>query len=261
MEHGEIALQGQFLLGSNYTFLVKVCHEGREIPAIYKPARGENPLWDFPEASLAGREVAAYLVSEALAFDFVPLTVLRADGPFGPGSLQQLIEYDPNYHYFTFSASDRQRLRPVILFDLLVNNADRKGSHLLIEKSTNKLWLIDHGLCFHAADKLRTVLWDFAGEPIPEELQAALRIFRSSLHPSLPSPVPACPGGQSRAALSQAGQAPLPSTLHVSLSTTLAPYLQPDELASLAARANRLLADPVFPHPPEDRRAYPYPPL
>jgi len=253
LENGEINLQGQFLLGSNYSFLVKVRHEGQEIPAIYKPARGEQPLWDFPEASLAGREVAAYLVSQALGFGFVPLTVLRADGPFGPGSLQQFIEFDPNYHYFTFSESDRQRLRPVVLFDLLVNNADRKGSHLLIEKGTNKLWLIDHGLCFHAEDKLRTVLWDFVGEPIPEELQAALRIFRFSLHPSLRSPVPK--------ALAQAGQAPLPSTLHVSLSTTLAPYLQPDELAALAARAEALLINPIFPHPPEDRRAYPYPPL
>jgi hypothetical protein len=261
LEQGELELKGQFLLGSNYTFLINIHHEGEEIPAVYKPQRGENPLWDFPEASLAWREVAAYLVSEALGFSFVPLTVLRADGPFGPGSLQQFIEYDPAYHYFTFSECDRQRLRPVVLFDLLVNNADRKGSHLLIEKDTNKLWLIDHGLCFHAKDKLRTVLWDFAGEPIPEELQAALRIFRFSLHPLLRSPVPACSDGQARAALAQAGQAPLPSTLHVSLSTTLAPYLQPDELVALAARADRLLADPVFPHPPEDRRAYPYPPL
>jgi uncharacterized repeat protein (TIGR03843 family) len=244
LENGEIALQGQFLLGSNYTFLITIHHEGAEIPAVYKPQRGENPLWDFPEASLAGREVAAYLVSEALGFDFVPLTVLRADGPFGPGSLQQLIEYDPNYHYFTFSASDRQRLRPVVLFDLLVNNADRKGSHLLIEKSTNKLWLIDHGLCFHAEDKLRTMLWDFAGEPIPEDLLATLRAFRSTLRYA-----------QGRL-LHPARSAP-----HAPLSTTLAPYLQPDELAALAARADRLLADPVFPHPPEDRRAYPYPPL
>jgi len=236
LENGEIKLQGQFLLGSNYTFLVKVRHEGQEIPAIYKPARGERPLWDFPEASLAGREVAAYLVSEALGFNFVPLTVLRADGPFGPGSLQQSIEYDPNYHYFTFSESDRQRLRPVALFDLLVNNADRKGSHLLIEKGTNKLWLIDHGLCFHAEDKLRTVLWEFAGEALPDELLATLRTLRSILAHSRSAP-------------------------HAPISTTLPSYLQPEELASLAARADCLLANPVFPHPPEDRRAYPYPPL
>ena len=235
LTHGEIELKGQFLLGSNYTFLVTVHHEGVEIPAVYKPQRGENPLWDFPEASLAGREVAAYLVSEAMGLGFVPLTVLR-DGPFGPGSLQQFIEYDPSYHYFTFSESDHQRLRPVALFDLLVNNADRKGSHLLVEKGTNKLWLIDHGLCFHAEDKLRTVLWDFAGEPVPDELLAALRAFRSTLSSPL-------------------------STLLPPRSTPLAPYLTPAELAALAVRADRLLANPVFPHPPEDRRAYPYPPL
>jgi uncharacterized repeat protein (TIGR03843 family) len=129
LEKGEISLQGQFLLGSNYTFLVTVHHDGQEFPAVYKPTRGEQPLWDFPEASLARREVAAYLVSEALGFGLVPLTVLR-DGPLGPGSLQQFIEYNPNYHYFNFKPADRQLLRPVVLFDLLINNADRKGSHV-----------------------------------------------------------------------------------------------------------------------------------
>ncbi|MCX6036355.1 MAG: hypothetical protein NTW99_00365, partial [Chloroflexi bacterium] len=161
LENGEVSLQGQFLFGSNYTFLVTVRHAGQEVPAVYKPRRGEQSLWDFPAASLAGREVAAYLVSEALGFGFVPLTVLR-DGPFGPGSLQQYIEHNPNLHYFTFKPADRQRLRPAALFDLLVNNADRKGGHILLQKRTRKLTLIDHGLCFHAEDKLRTVIWDFA---------------------------------------------------------------------------------------------------
>jgi len=228
--NGEIALQGQFMLGSNYTFLVTVHHEGAETPAVYKPQRGENPLWDFPEASLARREVAAYLVSEALGFGFVPLTVLRADGPFGRGSLQQFIDYNPNYHYFTFTPADRQRLRPAALFDLLVNNADRKGSHFLIQKRTRRLYLIDHGLCFHEEDKLQTVLWDFAGEPIAEDLLSALAAFRSTLStPSLPA--------------------------------ALEPYLSPNEIAALASRTERLLANPIFPHPPEDRRAFPYPPL
>jgi len=232
LQSGKIELRGQFLLGSNYTFLVNVRHEGALIPAVYKPQRGENPLWDFPEASLAGREVAAYLVSEALGLNLVPLTVLRLDGPFGPGSLQQFVEYDPHYHYFTFSEIDRQPLRPAAFFDLLVNNADRKGSHLLIEKGTGKLWLIDHGLCFHAEDKLRTVLWDFAGGVIPADLLTALASLRSTL------------------------RAPH-SSLHASLST----FLTSAELAALVARADHLHANPVFPHPPEDRRAYPYPPL
>lgn len=228
LENGEVSLQGQFLLGSNYTFLVTVRHAGQEVPAVYKPMRGEQLLWDFPAASLAGREVAAYLVSEALGFGFVPLTILR-DGPFGPGSLQQYIEHNPNLHYFTFKPADRLRLRPVALFDLLVNNADRKGGHVLLQKRTRKLYLIDHGLCFHAEDKLRTVIWDYAGEDMPPELISALKTFRS--------------------------------LLHLSLSAALQQYLHPEEIAALSARLDALLASPVFPHPPEDRRSFPYPPL
>jgi uncharacterized repeat protein (TIGR03843 family) len=228
LEHGEITLKGQFMLGSNYTFLVTVRHAGEEIPAVYKPMRGEQSLWDFPEASLAGREVAAYLVSEALGFGFVPFTILR-DGPFGPGSLQEYIEHNPNIHYFTLKPADRPRLRPVALFDLLVNNADRKGGHILLQKRTRKLYLIDHGLCFHAEDKLRTVIWDFAGEVIPLELISALEMFRS--------------------------------LLRLNLSAALQPYLTPQELAALDVRLEALLASPVFPAPPEDRRSFPYPPL
>ena len=228
LQDGEIELHGQFLLGSNYTFLVNVHHEDQTLQAVYKPMRGEQPLWDFPEASLAGREVAAYLVSEALGFHFVPFTTLR-DGPFGPGSLQQFIPYDPNYHYFSFSPADRLRLRPVALFDLLINNADRKGSHLLIEEGSDHLWLIDHGLCFHEEDKLRTVIWDFAGEPIPSDLLAVLEPLRNGL----------------------------PAALY----SDLQPHLGLEEINAIAARARHLLDTSLFPSPPEDRRAYPYPPL
>jgi hypothetical protein len=228
LENGEISLQGQFLLGSNYTFLVTVLHNGREIPAVYKPRRGEQPLWDFPEASLAGREVAAYLVSQALGFGMVPLTLLR-NGPLGPGSLQQYIQHNPNLHYFSFKPADRERLRPVVLFDLLVNNADRKGGHILLQKRTRRLTLIDHGLCFHAEDKLRTVVWDFAGEPFPAALQTALQGFRSRLEEDL--------------------------------ANQLAPYLSPLEVAALAERARALQQSPVFPEQPRDRRSFPYPPL
>lgn len=228
LTHGEIELKGQFLLGSNYTFLVKVKHGDKEFPAVYKPMRGEQSLWDFPEASLAGREVAAYLTSEALGFGFVPLTVLR-DGPFGPGSLQQYIEHNPDIHYFTFKPADRTRLRPVALFDLLVNNADRKGGHILVQKRTRKLYLIDHGLCFHAEDKLRTVIWDFAGEELPADLVSTLKTFRS--------------------------------VLRLSLSPALEQYLLPEEITALDARLETLLARPVFPVPPEGRRSFPYPPL
>jgi hypothetical protein len=228
LEQGEIDLQGQFILGSNYTFLVTVRYQGQETTAVYKPMRGQQTLWDFPAASLAGREVAAYLVSQALGFGFVPLTVLR-EGPFGPGSLQQYIDHSPNLHYFSFKPTDRQRLRPVALFDLLVNNADRKGGHILLQKYTRKLYLIDHGLCFHEEDKLRTVIWDFVEENLPAELVTALENFHKLLNHRF--------------------------------SSELEPYLNLQEIAALEARLKALLARPVFPAPPEDRRAFPYPPI
>ena len=230
LTHGDIELKGQFTLGYNYTFLVSVHHEGVKYPAVYKPSRGERPLWDFPDNTLAGREAAAYLVSQSLGWELVPLTIMRDEAPLGPGSLQQFIEHDPNYHYFNFREPDRQRLRPVALFDLLVNNADRKGGHILIQKCTRHLYLIDHGLCFHEEDKLRTVLWDFAGEDIPEELTAALTVFRAEL--STPS---------------------LPAALEL--------HLSPGEIVALGSRAETLLKTRTFPLPPEDRRAFPYPPL
>ena len=232
LQEGELELKGQFMFGSNYTFLVTVHHAGRDVPAVYKPVRGEQPLWDFPDNTLCRREVAAYLVSEALGFHFVPYTTLRPDGPFyGPGSLQQFIECDPEYHYFNFSDADKQRLRPVVLFDLLANNADRKGSHILIEKGTDKLWVIDHGLCFHHEEKLRTVLWDFAGEPIPGDLLSCLAAF-----------------------------APLLAT-GSEFRTSLKPYLSAREISALSARTKALLHVKMFPSPPHDRRAYPYPPI
>ena len=224
LEQGDYEIAGQFVLGSNYTFLVTVRHKGREYPAVYKPTRGEQPLWDFPENTLAGREVAAYIVSEQLGFHIVPFTTLRADGPYGAGSLQQLIEYDPEYHYFNFSDEDKQRLRPVVLFDLLCNNADRKGSHVFFEKDTHKLYAIDHGICFHEDNKLRTVLWDFAGQKIPEDLLAPL----SGVKGLLPS---------------------------------LEPYLTPGERSALCSRAESILKKRVFPRQPRDRRALPWPPL
>ena len=224
LQHGNYEIKGQFALGSNYTFLVTVQDKGKEYSAVYKPLRGEQPLWDFPENTLAGREVAAYLVSESLGFHMVPFTTLREDGPYGAGSLQQFIEYDPDYHYFSFTDEDRQFLKPVVLFDLLCNNADRKGSHVFFENDTHKLYAIDHGICFHEDDKLRTVLWDFSGQKIPKELL-------------------------SRLSLSQ------------SLLTELEPYLNPREISALCARADSILKKGVFPRQPRDRRALPWPPL
>jgi len=224
LQHGNYEIKGQFALGSNYTFLVTVQYKGKEYSAVYKPLRGEQPLWDFPENTLAGREVAAYLVSESLGFHMVPFTTLREDGPYGAGSLQQFIEYDPEYHYFNFTEADKQLLKPVVLFDLLCNNADRKGSHVFFENGTHKLYAIDHGICFHEDDKLRTVLWDFSGQKIPGDLLSRLSLSRSLL-------------------------------------TDLERYLKPREISALCARAESILKKGLFPRQPRDRRAMPWPPL
>lgn len=230
LEQGQITIQGEFLWGSNYTFLVQVEHEGQTLKAVYKPTRGERPLWDFPKASLARREVAAFLVSEVLGWNLVPPTVYRRQAPIGPGSLQLYVEHDPEYHYFNFSQVDRQRLRPVALFDLLINNADRKGSHLLIDENRH-LWLIDHGICFHREEKLRTVIWDFSGEEIPVDLYADLGRLCQEL------------------------------SADSEFVKNLRAYLNQDEIAALAARAQNLLASGRFPDPHPNRRPYPWPPV
>jgi len=230
LQSGEITIKGKFVWGSNYTFLAEVCEQADVIQSVYKPSRGEQPLWDFPPASLARREAAAYLVSEALGWELVPPTVYRKKAPIGPGSLQLFIEHDPELHYFNLSETDRQRLRPVVLFDLLINNADRKGSHLLFDHR-NHLWLIDHGICFHAEDKLRTVIWDFAGEPIPEKLLDDLHKFHLALMPDS------------------------------DLFKELQELLSIKEIRALAKRAKQLIALGQFPQPNPNERSFPWPPL
>ena len=228
LQTGEISLEGQFLWGSNYTVFVKVCLGNETTQAVYKPTRGERPLWDFPAATLALREVAAYLVSEQLGWQLVPPTILREDGPLGPGSLQLYMEHDENYHYFNFTPEDRQRLRTTALFDFIINNADRKGGHIL-KGDDGHLWLIDHGICFHEDPKLRTVIWDFAGEPLPDALCADLHRFREQLEPG------------------RKGQA------------ALEPYLISREINALARRTDRLLSANIFPRSPRNARPYPWP--
>ena len=231
LKSAEIKLEGEFVHGYNYTFLVKVQpEEGEFFLAVYKPQQGEQPLWDFPDNTLAHREVAAYLVSTALGWDLVPPTVYRQDGPFGPGSLQLFIEHDPNHHYFNFTDQEFQSLRPVVLFDLLINNADRKGGHMIFDEAGH-LWLIDHGLCFNVEEKLRTVIWDFAGEPVPEDLCSDIEKFRQKL--AAPS----------------------------ELLDQLQKHLAPDEIEALIERTDRWQPCTHFPFPPQDRRAYPFPPV
>lgn len=227
LREGTVELTGQFTWSSNFTFLTAVAMDQQSLQAVYKPTRGERPLWDFPRGTLAAREVAAYLTSEYLGWHLVPPTVMREDGPAGPGSLQLYIETDLNRHYFTFSEAEKERLRPVAVFDMLINNADRKGGHILLTPE-DKIWLIDHGVCFHPLDKLRTVVWDFVGEPIPKSI---LKDVQSLL------------GHLKR---------------EDSLVEDFEELLMREELSALVARAERILREPWFPEPGPGR-PYPWP--
>jgi len=171
LESGEIEILGRMPWSSNATFLVKLERDGAESLAVYKPRKGERPLWDFPRGTLCDREVAARLVSEALGWGIVPLTILR-DGPAGVGMLQRFVDHDPEEHFFTLRERLGDVFRRFALFDVVINNADRKSGHCLRD-ADDHVWGIDHGVSFHCAVKLRTVIWDYEGEAIaPAELEA-----------------------------------------------------------------------------------------
>ena len=161
---GELEVLGLLPNASNHTARVKSTEE--ELLAVYKPRRGEAPLWDFPEGTLCAREVAAYVVSRALGWPNVPATVLR-DGPYGVGSVQRFVPHDPEEHYFTLAGRFPEEFRRVAAFDLVVNNADRKSGHCLLGED-GRVFLVDHGVCFSDEPKLRTVIWDFIGDPVEE---------------------------------------------------------------------------------------------
>jgi hypothetical protein len=162
----ELEVVGRMRYSSNATFLVEAKYEGMELAGIYKPRRGERPLWDFPQGTLCQREVAAYELSDALGWDIVPLTILR-DGPLGMGAVQRFVDHDPDEHFFTLRDEHEDRFRQFAWFDVLVNNTDRKGGHCLHDQVNDDVVGIDHGLTFHDEWKLRTVIWDFAGETLP----------------------------------------------------------------------------------------------
>jgi uncharacterized repeat protein (TIGR03843 family) len=227
---GEITLAGLIPWSSNYTFLGEVSLGGESAPVVYKPIRGERPLFDFPRNTLAKREVAAYVVCRALGWNLIPPTVLRA-GPHGRGSVQIFVDVDQDAHFFTFQDDPafRHALQALAIFDLITNNADRKGGHCL-RAGDGCIAAIDQGLCFHVHDKLRTVIWDFAGEPIPSGLAADLRRLDADL---------ADGEGDTRRAL--------------------AGLLDAGEIAALRRRVSAALAAGIFPAPPEDRRPYPWP--
>ena len=196
---------------SNGTFLVRLDHDGANELAIYKPVRGERPLWDFP-SGLARREVAAYELSTALGWDVVPPTVLR-DGPHGEGSVQRFIDADFSEHYFTLreDGTHDDAFRRLCAFDLVANSADRKGGHCLID-AEGHIWAIDNGLSFHQEFKVRTVIWDYAGERLPDDVAADLQALvdtrsartaapssstPSNATPSSPGPAPSSGPGPS----------------------------------------------------------------
>jgi uncharacterized repeat protein (TIGR03843 family) len=185
---GEITVvRGAMLWGSNYATLVTVSDAELQTTAVYKPQRGERPLWDFPDGTLCYRETLSYLVSKALGWYLVPPTQLR-QGPHGLGSLQLFIEHNPEINYFSLDSRFTSQLQRFVIFDYLVNNTDRKGGHLLLD-AAGKLWGIDHGLTFHVAPKLRTVIWEFAGQRVSEnslndvrKLCEELAVDSSELH-------------------------------------------------------------------------------
>ncbi len=178
---GDIEIVQRMPYSSNATFLATVTHDGSSTQVIYKPMRGERPLWDFPPG-LHRREVAAYRVSEALGLHFVPPTVLR-EGPAGEGSVQFFIEADLEAHYFTLFEQHPELhdiFREICAFDIVINNTDRKAGHCLVDKR-QQVWAIDHGVSFSADFKLRTVIWEFGGEELPDYLRESIANLASQV--------------------------------------------------------------------------------
>lgn len=211
------SVEGVFRAASNATLLAR---DVEGLAWVYKPEQGEQPLWDFPLGTLARREVACYLISEAVGLGVVPETRL-ADGPYGPGSAQRFLDEDLTWDPRPLITVADPALWPVVVLDLLTNNADRKIGHLLREPADGRIWAIDNGLTFHVEEKLRTVLWSFAGREIPATLLERLD--------------PGDVGG------------------------VLANLLEPAEVAATVARATRILDEPTHPHPPPDRPPMPWP--
>ena len=217
-----IDIEGRMPNSSNATFLVTVGDPADNVKGIYKPLVGERSLWDF-EPGLYKREIAAFRLSEALRYHLVPPTVL-CDGPLGEGSLQLFVNYDPQQHYFILYEEHpdvHNQLRAMAVFDIVANNTDRKGGHVLLDEH-NKIWGIDHGVCFSDEFKLRTVIWDFAGQTIDDALLEPLESFIQSV------PV------------------------------NVAALLTDDEIDAMIERTEWLLENRVFPAP-ESRYQYPWP--
>lgn len=231
LERGELEVLGRMPWASNQTYLGRLYLDGpgaggvpeqQEALAVYKPRRGERPLWDFPRGTLCQREVASHLVSEELGWAIVPPTLLRS-GPLGEGMVQLFVDHDPENHYFTLRETLPDRFRQFALFDVVINNADRKSGHCLLGEGGH-VWGIDHGVTFHTSVKLRTVIWDYEGECIGEDLLSDL--------------------------------ARLDGSLDGDLGHRLAALLAPPEVNAARRRLQWLLSRRVFPSPTTE---YPYP--
>ena len=225
---GEMKVQGLLPRSSNYTFLVIIRRDETKVPAVYKPSRGERPLWDFPAGTLALREVAAHVVSEALGWMLVPPTVLR-DGPHGPGMVQLYIHASPRENYFTLAGQFPEQFKRIALFDALINNADRKAGHCLRDDEGH-VWAIDHGVSFHEEPKLRTVIWQYAGSKVPAGLIRDLRDLSDRLKSDSD-----------------------PAT------KALRSLLTGREVDALRRRTEQLIQDPRFPVPNPYERHMPWP--
>lgn len=224
LSDGEVEVKGRMPWSSNATFLTEVRCGTDELRAVYKPLRGERPLWDFPNG-LYRREVAAWRLSELLGWRIVPETVVRGDdAPLGEGSLQRFVEADFEQHYFTLyeDEANHEQLRRIAVFDLLANNTDRKSGHCLLTPDDRHIWGIDNGLCFSTHAHLRTVIWEFGGEAIPDHLLADI--------------------------------AGLPDLLDA-----FDDLLERDEIEALGDRADEIVDDATFPVADAYGRAYPWP--
>jgi uncharacterized repeat protein (TIGR03843 family) len=225
---GEMEILGLLPGASNATLLARCVADDDDLLAVYKPQRGETPLWDFPDGTLHRREVAAYVTARSLGWPNVPPTVLR-DGPAGPGSAQLFIDADPAQHFFTLETQHADTFRRVALFDLVVNNADRKAGHCLLG-ADGTIWVIDHGVCFSDEPKLRTVIWGFVGEAFPAAEVADLRRLADDL----------------------AERGPTRRVLETLLAA--------DEVEAMRTRVETTLRRGVFPQPGPGR-PFPWPPI
>ncbi|CAB4890104.1 unannotated protein [freshwater metagenome] len=223
---GNMQVQGRLVDASNATLVVEISLGAESTQAIYKPIAGERPLWDFQDGNLASRERAAFLISEALNFHLVPMTILR-DGPFGEGMVQQWIEINEEIDLELFFRERNEVLRKVVIFDAIINNTDRKIGHLL-PLTQEHIYVCDHGVTFHEEDKLRTVLWQWAGEDFTDMEISILRTLRTSLDDDR--------------------------------SQELSSLITEFEYDALLSRLDRLITEKTFPLPNPDWPAVPWPP-